>query len=634
LTPRAESMIVCIRSARLVLICVALLTHAATVRAQSGANVLVVINSASAASETIGRQYAARRGVPDSNLCAIQPPVRESISREVYDAQIERPIWKCIAARQAHDRILYIVLTKDVPLRIDGSVGRSGTHASVDSELTLLYRRRTDESVPLVGFVPNPYYAGTAAPAPVTPFSHRAHDIYLVTRLDGYTVDDALALIERAATAATSGVFVLEPRAAAGDLIPNRWLATAAEQLSARGFAGRILDGAAKLPADASPVLGYYSWSSIDAEHRGDHAGIAFQPGALAGMFVSTDGRTFREPPHSWRPGDGEPFAGTSDPLVGSLIRAGVTGVSGNVNEPYLDASIRPDILFPAYASGRNLAEPFYAAMPYLSWQTIILGDPLCSPFSQASVSSDEMDPPIDTATQLPAYFAKRQLATMYPELARDAAAAFVRFQYRILREDAAGAREALKAAIAAEPRFLPARVELAVMDEREGNIDEAMRQYRAILTYSPNDPLALNNLAYALATHKHNPEEALPIAERATIAARTDPTLLGGSSILNYYTLGTQRREPLIPYSLDTLAWVQHLLGRDAEALKTLLQARAAGGVHTADMMWHAAVIYAAANDPARAATELNAALSADPAFANRAEVKKLRQQLGEIEK
>jgi hypothetical protein len=67
---------------------------------------------------------------------------------------------------------------------------------------------------------------------------------------------------------------------------------------------------------------------------------------------------------------------------------------------------------------------------------------------------------------------------------------------------------------------------------------------------------------------------------------------------------------------------------------MKTLQQARSAGGVQTADRMRHAAVIYAAANDPARASAELNAALSADPAFANRADVKKLRQQLGEIEK
>src|SRR5207244_4571779 len=109
--------------------------------------------------------------------------------------------------------------------------------------------------------------------------------------------------------------------------------------------------------------------------------------------FVRTDGRTCRGPPASWRPGDSAAdsrFAGTSDSLMGDLIRAGVTGVSGNVDEPYLDATIRPDILFPAYASGRNLAEAFYAAMPYLGWQSIIVGDPLCAPFPRAALAAEE----------------------------------------------------------------------------------------------------------------------------------------------------------------------------------------------------------------------------------------------------
>ena len=33
----------------------------------------------------------------------------------------------------------------------------------------------------------------------------------------------------------------------------------------------------------------------------------------------------------------------------------------------------------PAYAHGRNLAESYYLALPFLSWQGVIFGDPLCS---------------------------------------------------------------------------------------------------------------------------------------------------------------------------------------------------------------------------------------------------------------
>ncbi|MFQ6076682.1 MAG: hypothetical protein ACE5Z5_11200 [Candidatus Bathyarchaeia archaeon] len=65
--------------------------------------------------------------------------------------------------------------------------------------------------------------------------------------------------------------------------------------------------------------------------------------------------------------------------MIGDLIREGVTGIAGYVYEPYLDACVQPDILFPAYVSGYNLAESFYMATRYLNWQTVIVGDPLCS---------------------------------------------------------------------------------------------------------------------------------------------------------------------------------------------------------------------------------------------------------------
>lgn len=56
----------------------------------------------------------------------------------------------------------------------------------------------------------------------------------------------------------------------------------------------------------------------------------------------------------------------------------GVTSATGQVYEPYLTFCPRPDILLPAYLSGCNLAESFYLSIPALSWQNIVVGDPLC----------------------------------------------------------------------------------------------------------------------------------------------------------------------------------------------------------------------------------------------------------------
>jgi uncharacterized protein (TIGR03790 family) len=64
--------------------------------------------------------------------------------------------------------------------------------------------------------------------------------------------------------------------------------------------------------------------------------------------------------------------------MILDYVWEGVSGISGATDEPYLGMLPRPHILIPAYLSGRNLAESFYLSLPVLSWQIMILGDPLC----------------------------------------------------------------------------------------------------------------------------------------------------------------------------------------------------------------------------------------------------------------
>ena len=94
-------------------------------------------------------------------------------------------------------------------------------------------------------------------------------------------------------------------------------------------------------------------------------------------------GRTFKEPPAAWTLGQWTNqktfFGGSPQSLVADYLLEGATGGSGHVYEPYLTFTPRPDFLLPAYYSGRNLAESFYLAIPALSWQNIVVGDPLCA---------------------------------------------------------------------------------------------------------------------------------------------------------------------------------------------------------------------------------------------------------------
>src|SRR5262252_1242353 len=166
-------------------------------RAQSTDNLLLVVNDAAPASVRIGEAYASRRALPADRVLHIRTATSDAIDRAQYERDIEAPIAAYLGKLSLQDRILYIVLTKGTPLRINGSLGLDGTMASVDSELTLLYRRMVGVTAPVDGRVSNPYFLADKPLTNAKPFTRFDADTYLVTRLDGFTVDDVLHVIDR-----------------------------------------------------------------------------------------------------------------------------------------------------------------------------------------------------------------------------------------------------------------------------------------------------------------------------------------------------------------------------------------------------------------------------------------------------
>jgi tetratricopeptide (TPR) repeat protein len=334
---------------------------------------------------------------------------------------------------------------------------------------------------------------------------------------------------------------------------------------------------------------------------------LKFVPGALASMFLSSDARTFTEPPAAWTPGRTHPqdYAGSSQSLVGDFVRAGATGISGHVSEPYLDGSIRPDILFPAYVSGFNLAESYYLAMPYLSWQSVIVGDPLCAPFRSATLVPDNIDPPIDTDTELPALFAPRRLATSVGQSASSPATKLiVRAEARLARADAAGAADALKQALAIDATSVVGWRSLGVVLDSQHNYSEAAAAYERALKLDRNDVRSLNNLAYILAVHNKRPADALPLATRAG---------------------ALDSRNGIVQ---DTLGWIHHLLGEDQEAAKLLAAASRAEPGHP-EIQFHTAVVLDLVGRRDEAAKALQAADALDPTLKERADFRELQRKI-----
>lgn len=346
---------------------------AATLAAQTAENVLVVINESSTISRRIGEYYAGRREIPGRNLCRIRSPTQEEIPWKVYREEVEAAVAKCLQPAGLREQILYIVTTKGVPLKIAGSGGRRGDAASVDSELTLLYQRLEGKSPPISGPLANPFYGRLTEK-----FEHGKFPIYLVTRLAGYDFDDVQGMIDRSFQARNDGVFVLDMSSAGNDE-GNRWLREAARVLPP----SRILHEQSPVVVYAAEnVIGYASWGSNDEQRLKEGRrwlGFRWLPGAIATQYVSTDGRTFFEPDESWTiSSGGETFGGSRQSLSADFIAEGATGASGHVYEPFLHFTPRPQYLFPAYYSGRNLAESFYLAMPGVSWMNVVIGDPLC----------------------------------------------------------------------------------------------------------------------------------------------------------------------------------------------------------------------------------------------------------------
>ncbi len=577
--------------------------------AQDGTNVLVVLNEASEASGRVAAHYVRARALPAEHIVRLRTAVTDDITRAQFEAEIERPIAEWLTRQAAQDRILYIVLTKGIPLRIRGTAGRRGTIASVDSELTLLYRKLTGAREISGGPVPNPYFLGTQRLVESKPFSHLDSDLYLVSRLDGFTEADAIALIDRGVSPVRDGEVLLDQRGTL-DRGGDPWLRAAAEALTTGGYDRVVLEPSSVSLANRAKVLGYASWGSNDPGIRRRRLGLGFVPGALATMFVSTDARTLQEPPDGWQPGPAGDlkglFAGSSQSLTGDLIREGVTGVAGHVAEPFLDGAIRPDILFPAYVAGFNLIESFYLAMPYLSWQTVVFGDPLCAPFrADKALTREQAAPDLDPETELPKHFSARRLASVISaKVPPEAAKLMLRAEARRSRDDSVGMRQALEQATAIDPRLTTAQAMLAGLYEELGEHDRAIERYRSVLAVNPSDPVALNNLAYALAVHKSVPAEALPLAQKAYIASKRNAQIA------------------------DTLGWIYYLLGSHQDAEKYLTEGAKMAPDH-AEIQLHLAHVYAALGRKDAALGALNRSLQLDVKFSDREDVKKLREQL-----
>lgn len=332
-------------------------------------DVAVIVNSNSTISLEIGSYFKNARSIPAANMIYIAVDTSEEIDSTAFGI-LRQQVENHLVTNNLVNSINYLVTTKGVPLKINrgDTFSTSSPSASVEGELMLILGSYSSY-IGGAGKVTSPYYYQNEH------FDRSTYGIYLVTRLDGYTVQQVLDLIDRGGPGISvegTSRYVFDQDPAWDSTIPalNMYLSTAATALESRGKAVD-LDQSTVYVTEQSSVIGYMSWGSND-HYANNYTTYAiphnsWARGAIAETYVSTSGRSFALPP----------TYGQS--LIADLIQEGITGAKGYVYEPYSSAMALAYILFDRYSAGFNLAESFCMASRYCSWMDVIIGDPKTS---------------------------------------------------------------------------------------------------------------------------------------------------------------------------------------------------------------------------------------------------------------
>lgn len=361
---------------------------------------VILVNSRDRDSVELGEFYAEQRGIPRANLIALPMPEVESITWREFVDQVWQPLQDELIRRRwlegiegssrdplgrkrvaiTGHRIAYLVLCRGTPLRIyhDPTLldeARSQkipaqfrtNQGAVDAELSLLAAGNYEVNA----FVMNPWYGREAAP------DANAALVVKVARLDGPTAADARRLVTSALEGERTGLlgryYVDWGWGDQAHRDGNQWLEAAQQKLEELGFDGDSERTDAMFPITArfdAPIF-YFGWYAGNVTGPFLREGFSFPPGAIAQHIHSFSAETLRSADRAW---------------CGPLVARGAAATMGNVFEPYLQFTHRPDFFLRALARGETLGDAACYALPVLSWQAVLVGDPLYRPF-QVSLS-------------------------------------------------------------------------------------------------------------------------------------------------------------------------------------------------------------------------------------------------------
>lgn len=357
-------------------------------------HVVVVYNAQSAFSKECALSYAKTRKVPENNLLPLDMgAVRQDITHDEYQRLICEPLRDFCEPRQlqfAGDAkvrvhpIYAMVLMPDLPLRIKPSPVKAGAKsphwsatdaASVDSELasigTVVYRKS--------GMRRNEYFMKSES------LPDAGYKLISVCRIDSPSKSVTRRMITQPtkleASGGLRGTTVVDwggPHAQ-GDT----WMKGIAKRAYGLGHPiiihplKSVIEQAYPMPQMCAVYFGWY----------GEHASgpfsasqkrpfFRFAPGAVAVHLHSFSATSISET-NAW---------------VGPLLMKGADVTAGNVWEPYLGGSLYLDVFHERLLKGYCVAEAALMATPAVSWQGLVLGDPLYRPFAKVQRGSSSAE--------------------------------------------------------------------------------------------------------------------------------------------------------------------------------------------------------------------------------------------------
>ena len=447
---------------------------------------VIVVNRNDPDSLSIGQHYARQRGIPESRIVQLSAPIKETITIAEYAKTVANPLLNALIenewvkgvkdrSKDAYGRerlsvsihnIPFVVLIKGVPLRIandpllleESTANLSAqfrvNNGSVDGEIALLL---APPQTSMTALVPNPYFEKSSIS------STDANRLLRVTRLDGPTKANVMNLIDRTLKAEEIGLMGRAYIDTGGPHAKgDEWIRAAGAIAEAAFFdidyetSKRAMNHRDRLDAPAI----YMGWYRPHAQAQWRSPRWPVPPGAIGFHLHSFSGTSVRST-KTW---------------LGAFVAQGYCATVGNVYEPYLEYTHRPQVLLAHLMSGGNFGEAVAMSTPSLSWQSVAIGDPLYRPF-KVSLAEQLKSSEGSTFT---AYASIREINRMLAEEGSESAIAYARSKFISQPSLALAYRLA----------------QLYANDAKDREAVEVLKIIRFITRFSPDDFVLVQKIA------------------------------------------------------------------------------------------------------------------------------------------